>query len=61
MVSAGKYWDLPSETYPELRQAVVVVSASKQKKAAMAFLDFALSPEGAAVFKQFGLTPPAHP
>src|SRR5271157_4347339 len=61
MQSAGKFWELPSEAYPELRQAVVIVSASKQKKAATAFLDFVLSPEGVAVFRQFGLTPPDHP
>jgi molybdate transport system substrate-binding protein len=61
MQSAGKYWELPTDAYPELRQAAVVISASKQKKQAAAFLDFVLSAEGAAVFKQFGLTPPAHP
>lgn len=61
MQTAGKYWELPNEAYPELRQAVVVVSASKQKEAATAFLDFVLSPEGEAVFKQYGLVPPAHP
>jgi ABC-type molybdate transport system substrate-binding protein len=38
----------------------VIVSSSKQKKAATAFLDFVLSPEGTTVFEQFGLTPPAH-
>jgi len=61
MQSAGKFWELPSEAYPELRQAVMIVSASKQKEAATAFLDFVLSPEGVAVFRQFGLTPPVHP
>jgi len=61
MQSAGKFWELPSEAYPELRQAVVIVSASKQKKAATAFLDFVFSPEGVAMFRQFGLTPPVHP
>lgn len=61
MQTAGKFWELPSEAYPELRQAVVIISASKQKKAATAFLDFVLSSEGVAVFRQFGLTPPIHP
>jgi molybdate transport system substrate-binding protein len=61
MQSAGNYWEVPSDAYPEFRQAAVVISASKQKKAAIAFLDFVLSPEGAAVFKQFGLTPAPHP
>jgi molybdate transport system substrate-binding protein len=61
MQSAGKYWELPTEAYPEFRQAAVIISSSKQKKTAAAFLDFVLSPEGAAVFKRFGLTTPAHP
>ena len=61
MHSAGKFWELPTDAYPELRQAAVLVSSSKQKEAAQAFLDFVLSAEGAAVLKQFGLTPAAHP
>jgi molybdate transport system substrate-binding protein len=61
MASAGKYWELPTDSYPELRQAAAVISASKQKKAAQAFLDFVLSPEGAARLRKYGLTPPAQP
>ena len=56
-----KFWELPSDSYPELKQAVAIVSASKHKKEAQAFLDFVLSPEGAATLQKFGLTPPAHP
>jgi molybdate transport system substrate-binding protein len=59
--SAGKYWELPTDAYPEFKQAAVIISSSKQKQAAAAFLDFVLSPEGTAVLKQFGLTPPTHP
>ncbi len=61
MESAGKFWVLPSDSYPELKQAVVVISASKNKKAAQAFLDFVLSPEGTATLQKYGLTPPAKP
>jgi molybdate transport system substrate-binding protein len=61
MESTGKYWELPLDTYPELRQAVAIVSASKEKKTAQAFIDFVLSPEGSAVLRKFGLTPPPHP
>jgi molybdate transport system substrate-binding protein len=60
-MSSGKYWELPTDTYPELRQAAGIVSASKHKKEAQAFLDFVLSPEGARVLRKFGLTPPQKP
>jgi len=61
MVSAGKYWEVPTDTYPELRQAAGVVSASQQKKAAQAFLDFVLSAESGSVLRKYGLTPAAKP
>jgi len=61
MESKGKYWELPLDAYPELRQAVVVVTASQRKKTAQAFVDFVLSAEGQAVLKKYGLTPPTHP
>ena len=61
MESTGKYWELPLDAYPELRQAVVIVSASKQKQTTQAFLDFVLSATGAAVLRKYGLTPPTHP
>jgi molybdate transport system substrate-binding protein len=61
MRADGKFWELPSDSYPELKQAVGIISTSKHKNEAQAFLDFVLSPEGAATLQKFGLTPPAHP
>jgi molybdate transport system substrate-binding protein len=61
MRADGKFWELPSDSYPDLKQAVGIVSASKHKKEAQAFLDFVLSPDGAITLQKFGLTPPAHP
>jgi molybdate transport system substrate-binding protein len=61
MESAGRFWVLPSDSYPELKQAAVIISTSKHKKAAQAFLDFVLSPEGAATLRKYGLTPAAKP
>ncbi len=58
MQTAGRFWMLPSGSYPELKQAVVIVSTSQHKKTAQAFLDFVLSPEGSAVLQKYGLTPP---
>jgi molybdate transport system substrate-binding protein len=61
MESAGRFWVVPSDAYPELKQAAVIVSVSKHKKAAQEFLDFVLSTEGAVTLRKYGLTPPARP
>ena len=59
MAAAGRFWEVPGDAYPTLKQAAVIISASKQKQAAAAFLEFVLSPEGATVLQKFGLTPPS--
>lgn len=59
MKGAGRYWELPSDSYPELRQAVGIVSASKRKQAAEVFLDYVTSREGAAVLEQYGFHVPS--
>ena len=58
MKDAGKYWEVPQDAYPEIRQGVGVVSSSKNKKAAQAFLDYISSPEGTAVLEQYGFRVP---
>jgi len=58
MKDAGKYWELPLDSYPELRQTAAIVSASKRKAAARAFLDYTTSPEGAVVLEQYGFQVP---
>jgi len=59
MKGAGTYWELPADSYPELRQAVGIVSASKQKQAAQTFLDYVTSPEGATLLQQYGFAVPS--
>src|SRR5271165_966729 len=59
MKEAGRYWQLPSDSYPELRQTAGIVSASKHKQAAQAFLDYVTSPEGGAVLEQYGFAVPS--
>jgi molybdate transport system substrate-binding protein len=58
MKDSGRYWELPTDSYPELQQAVVILSASKHKVAAKAFLDYVLSGEGTAVLEQYGFQVP---
>jgi molybdate transport system substrate-binding protein len=54
MKDSGRYWELPTDSYPELQQGVALLSASKHKSAAKAFVDYLLSAEGAAVLEQYG-------
>ena len=47
-------------TTSQMKQAAVISTASKHKKTAHAIVDSVLSPEGAAVLRNYALTPPAH-
>jgi len=58
MKDGGQYWELPQDAYPEIQQGAGVVSASNNKKAAQAFLDYIGSPEGTAVLEQYGFRVP---
>jgi molybdate transport system substrate-binding protein len=60
MKDTGKYWELPSESYPELQQVAGVVSNSKHKSAAQAFLNYVTSPEARGILQQYGFRTP-HP
>ena len=59
MKTSGRYWELPTDSYRELQQGVAVLSASKHKPAAKAFLDYVLSAEGTAVLEQYGFRVPS--
>lgn len=61
MKDTGKYWELPADSYPEMQQAVAILSSSKHKQAAQAFIDYISSSEGAAVLQQYGFRVPSHP
>lgn len=58
MKDAGQYWELPADSYPEMKQVVGVVTASKQKPAAEAFVKFVQSPKGTAVLERYGFRVP---
>ena len=59
MKDAGRYWELPADTYPEMLQGVAVLSSSRHKRAAQAFIDYIGSAEGAAVLEQYGFRVPS--
>ncbi len=58
LTGAGRYWELPTDSYPEIRQTAGIVSSSKHKQAAQAFLSYITSPEGVAVLQQYGFAAP---
>jgi molybdate transport system substrate-binding protein len=56
MKSAGRYYEIDPKSYPELRQAAVVLRASKNKSAALAFMQFIKSEPAKAILRQYGFT-----
>lgn len=59
MKDAGRYWELPPAAYPEMLQSVAILSSSKHKQAAQAFIDYISSAEGSAVLEQYGFRVPS--
>lgn len=55
----GPYIQVPQDAYPEIRQVAGIVSSSKHRKTAQAFIDYVGSPEGAAILKQYGFGVPS--
>ena len=56
MKDKGKYWQLPPDSYPELDQAVVILSNSHQKKEAAAFLEYLRGTEARSTFEHYGFS-----
>lgn len=59
MRAKGRYWMVPLDTYPTLNQAVVIISSSKQEKAAKQFLEFVRSPQITSLLESYGFSMPA--
>jgi molybdate transport system substrate-binding protein len=56
MTGKGKYFEIPAEEYPPIRQGAVVLKSSKQKKAAEQFLEYLKSPQIAALMNRYGFS-----
>jgi molybdate transport system substrate-binding protein len=61
MQGKGRYWQIPAEAYPPLDQGLVIISRSRRKKQAAAFVEYIKSPESAKVFSRYGFTLPPPP
>ena len=58
MKGKGRYWIVPPDYYPELNQAVVVLSRSSHKNEAVKFLDYLRTPQARSVLQRDGFSLP---
>jgi molybdate transport system substrate-binding protein len=56
--SQGRYWQVPQEAYPRMKQVGAVIASSKNKTAANAFLAFLKSPSAQSILKKYGFRSP---
>src|SRR5579872_4796512 len=50
----GRYWLVPTDSYPPLQQGVVILSHSQKKTLAGQFVEFLSNEQSQAIFRQFG-------
>jgi len=58
-MSSGKRWEIPSEMYPPIRQAAVVLNSAENEAGARGFLDFVTSATGQQILATHGFASPA--
>ncbi len=58
MKGKGRYWIIPLDAYPTLKQAAIVLSKSKQQAAASKFLDYLRTPEATSILANYGFNLP---
>jgi molybdate transport system substrate-binding protein len=56
--AGGRYWEIPSDSYPPIQQAGVILRSARDLSAARAFTAFMTSPEGQAILRRFGFSTP---
>jgi molybdate transport system substrate-binding protein len=54
MKSRGRYVEIPTDTYPPLRQACVILKRSSHQASAHAFIEFLRQPETITLMKAYG-------
>ena len=59
MKEAGRYWEVPLNSYPSLEQGAILLKSGKNPKGARAFLVFLQGTEGRAIMRKYGFSPPA--
>jgi molybdate transport system substrate-binding protein len=54
----GNRWEIPADSYPPIKQAVILLKASKNKDASRRFLEFVGGPQGREILQRFGFGVP---
>ncbi|MCW5556161.1 MAG: molybdate ABC transporter substrate-binding protein [Verrucomicrobiae bacterium] len=54
MRDAGRYWEIPLDSYPRMDQGGMIVKWTKAPEAARTFRDFVLNDHGREVLKRYG-------
>ena len=52
----GRYWQVPLDAYPRIRQGGAILKWSRNPEAAESFRDFLLAPEGRAILNRYGFS-----
>src|SRR5580700_10052650 len=52
----GRYWEVPRDAYPRIRQGGAILKWTKNPEAAQALRAFLLAPEGRAILKRYGFS-----
>ena len=61
-MKSGKFWEVPSDRYPAIEQAVVLLSSSPNKQFAQSFLAFLKTPRARTILERYGFfLPPVAP
>lgn len=58
-MKSGRFVEVPAASYPPIRQAVVVVKASKKQELARRFMEYFRSKQSAETLQQYGFVVPA--
>ena len=53
----GRFWEIPAEAYPPLKQGGVILNWAKDWAAAQELRGFVLSADGQTILRQYGLVP----
>jgi molybdate transport system substrate-binding protein len=59
MKTKGQYAEIPTDTYPAIEQAAVILKSSKNKDVAKQFMAYLKTPEIQTILRDYGFTLPA--